>query len=599
MKKIFITILFAGFCIAAGAQTMYDAINLGSNNYYGTARTMGMGNAVTAVGCDLGSITINPAGSAVAGYSQFTFSPGAVFSTTEASWAPSYNIVKESQKFSGSLAENRNRFIVPNIGFTLQMETGRDYGLKSWTVGFVSNMTSNYAEQIGAKGVNGSDGTLTSMGAAMAMAAMSANNKGSMMNPSILDTGSPYESDYYWNPLAAYGSGFINFNPDVVNADGSYGNYYAANEFKEIVDGQVYYFVPGTLYQSSSRVSLGSKNDVTTNIGFNINDNFFIGVNLSIPTINYTYREEFTEAAVDSREFPVTPEYMSGGNHVVGASTYFKSAKYGYEYNSSAAGINAALGFIWLPNDNLRLGASIKTPTAYTIDEKWGIRVDTYFEDSSQDGYSYSPTAENTYEYRSPYTVDAGIACTFGTFGLLSVDYELNDFSVMKYTEPSDKLFSSESFYFVNRLNKLFCGVSHSVRVGAEVNVTPYLALRAGYNFTTNPERTYTDTEGYFVDASYYGNNFDFYENGGAYLKKPVYLKAPIQSFSCGIGYYSAGSFFTDFALRRTIYPYQNFSPYDTYLDVGQDGQHEWVISPCVQSRRKLIDAVLTFGWRF
>ncbi len=596
MKKIFISILFAGFCIAAGAQTMYDAINLGSNNYYGTARTMGMGNAVTAIGADLGTISINPAGSAVAGYSQFTISPGAVFSATEASWAPSYNFLNENQKFSGSLTEKRNRFIVPNVGFTLQMETGREYGLKSWTLGFISNMTSNFAEQIGAKGVNGGEGTLTSMGAAMAMSAMSANNKGGMMDPYILDLANPYDADYYWNPLAAYGSGFINFNPDVVNADGSVGNYYAANEFKQINGDQVYYYVPGTLYQSSSRVSLGSKNDITTNVGFNINDNFFIGVNLSIPTINYTYKEEFTEGAVDYRQFPVTPEYMSDGRHVEGSPTYFKSAKYGYEYNSSAAGINAALGFIWLPTRNLRLGASIKTPTAYTIDERWGIRVDTYFEDSSQDGYSYSPTAENTYEYRSPYTVDAGIAYTFGTLGLLSVDYELNDYSVMKYSEPSDNLFNSDTYYFVNRLNKLFCGVTHSVRVGAEVNVTPFLALRAGYNFTTNPERTYSDNEGYFVDAAYYGSNFDFYENGGAYLKNPVYLKAPIQSYSCGLGYSSAGSFFADFALRRTVYPSQNFSPYDTYLYSAND---EPIISPCVQSRRKVIDAILTFGWRF
>ncbi len=596
MKKIFISIFFAGFCIAAGAQTMYDAITFGSNNYYGTARTLGMGNAVTAVGADLGSVGINPAGSAVAGYSQFTVSPGAVFSSTEASWAPAYNYAGGSQKFSGSLPGSRNRFIVPNVGFSLQFETGRDYGIKNWTLGFMSNMTSNFCEEITAQGVNGGEGNLTSMAAAMAMAAMSANSSGRMMDPGILDSSNPYSSDYYWNPLAAYGSGLINYNPDVVNSDGSIGNYYGSNEFKEIVGDQVFYFVPGTLYQSSSRVVLGSKNDITTNFAFNVNDNFFVGANISMPVINYKYREEFTEKAVSSHDFPVTPEYMSGGEHVVGSSTYFQSATYGYEYNSSASGINAALGFIWLPTRNLRLGAAFKTPTAYSIEEQWGIRIDTYFDDSSQNGYSYSPTAENTYEYRSPYTVDAGIAYTFGTLGLLSVDYELTDYSIMKYSESSGKLFSDDSFYFVNRLNKLFCGVTHSVRVGAEVNVLPFLSLRAGYNFTTNPERTYTDNEGYFVDAAYYADNFDFYENGGAYLQDPVYLKAPIRSVSCGIGYSSPGSFFADLALRRTSYPAQYFSPYDTYLYTA-DGNP--IISPCVQSTRKVIDAVVTFGWRF
>ena len=56
---------------SAAAQDMYDALRYSDYNYYGTARTIGMGNAVTALGGDLGSIGINPAGSAVNSYSQF------------------------------------------------------------------------------------------------------------------------------------------------------------------------------------------------------------------------------------------------------------------------------------------------------------------------------------------------------------------------------------------------------------------------------------------------------------------------------------------------------------------------------------------------
>ena len=64
MKKIFVSVVLLGAAVAAGAQTMYDAMNYSQNNYYGTARSMALGNAVTAVGGDLGTI-----GSAVAGYS--------------------------------------------------------------------------------------------------------------------------------------------------------------------------------------------------------------------------------------------------------------------------------------------------------------------------------------------------------------------------------------------------------------------------------------------------------------------------------------------------------------------------------------------------
>ena len=57
---IFGLILCAGF--TASAQGAGEALLFGENTYYGTARSAGLGNAVTALGGDLGSIGINPAG---------------------------------------------------------------------------------------------------------------------------------------------------------------------------------------------------------------------------------------------------------------------------------------------------------------------------------------------------------------------------------------------------------------------------------------------------------------------------------------------------------------------------------------------------------
>ena len=64
MKKQTIAILLlAAFAADAGAQTVADALRFSDNNYYGTARSISMGNAFTALGGDLGSISLNPAGS--------------------------------------------------------------------------------------------------------------------------------------------------------------------------------------------------------------------------------------------------------------------------------------------------------------------------------------------------------------------------------------------------------------------------------------------------------------------------------------------------------------------------------------------------------
>ena len=85
MKKLATTILLsAAAAVAANAQTSADALRYSTNNYYGTARTMAMGNAFTALGGDLGSLGINPAGSAVNSFSQVTISPSvSIVSTRE------------------------------------------------------------------------------------------------------------------------------------------------------------------------------------------------------------------------------------------------------------------------------------------------------------------------------------------------------------------------------------------------------------------------------------------------------------------------------------------------------------------------------------
>ncbi len=70
--------------VCSYAQTAYDALLFSENNYEGTARSVAMGNAFTALGGDLGSVTINPAGSAVAGYSQITLTPSLTISASTA-----------------------------------------------------------------------------------------------------------------------------------------------------------------------------------------------------------------------------------------------------------------------------------------------------------------------------------------------------------------------------------------------------------------------------------------------------------------------------------------------------------------------------------
>ena len=125
MKKTALIILLTAMTAFSGfGQSAYDAWRFSQNEYEGTARSAAMGNAFTALGGDLGSITINPAGSAVAGYSQFTITPSITISsaTSEGVLPPGGT---ELTYFDKKYRSSELKFGIPNIGMTFHFDTGR------------------------------------------------------------------------------------------------------------------------------------------------------------------------------------------------------------------------------------------------------------------------------------------------------------------------------------------------------------------------------------------------------------------------------------------------------------------------------------------
>lgn len=589
MKKIstvFATLIL--FASMAQAQTMSDALTFGQTTYYGTARTLGMGNAVTAVGGDLGTISINPAGGAVASFSQFTISSGWTTAGSSSSYATSYDSYNQSANYTGDFKDSKTRMTIPNIGLNVYFDTGNRSGILGWNFGVVVNRSQTYTQMFSGATLDGNYEGHTSMTGALAAGADG-------MPGNILDNDSKFDSVYPWNSICAYDGGLINFN----NATGTY---FGSAE-TVTTDGTNYnYEVLGWLDQKMGVTALGSRNDIVLNYGFNVDNRLFVGFALNMPIINYRYSEYYRETALGTADFPVTPEYYLNGMAQQGAPTFYEGSTYKYNYSASVSGINAKVGVIWLPTSGLRLGAAIQTPTAYTINESWYVDVDSQFEDSAQNASSSSPTAETTYDYRAPYSANFGVAYTVGRTAMLSVDYELTDFSIMKFSETYvDSNYSyDDPFYRVNRLNKLFCGVAHSLRAGAEVKVTPAVSLRAGVNYSTSPVRHYTDNEGYTVYAEDYDNWFSDYESGKYSLAgKGKYVSDNVFAVTFGAGYSSPGSFYCDLAFRRSTLPDNHYQAYSNYLGHTVDGTVYDIVSPSVRSKLSLFDAVFTLGWRF
>ena len=153
MKKILAVAFLSALALQAGAQSWTDALNFSDNDYLGTARSVGMGNAMTAVGGDLGSLTFNPAGSAVASYSQFTITPGLSFSTVTAKGS----LVDDAgypNGFENSYRTRYGRMNIPNFGVMMVYDTRNRSGLKRVSFGIVGNVTRDYTNRLRADGTN-------------------------------------------------------------------------------------------------------------------------------------------------------------------------------------------------------------------------------------------------------------------------------------------------------------------------------------------------------------------------------------------------------------------------------------------------------------
>lgn len=545
MRKTVLSILLALAAITGSSQSVYDALLFSENNYEGTARSVAMGNAFTALGGDLGSIGINPAGSAVAKYSQISVTPAlTIYSNTTSGVSP---FEDGSLPYFEKTYRNRNTaFTVPNFGMTFNWDTNRARGLKAISFGFVVNRVNSWNEDVYAGGRN----STTSFMGSMAANATANGYLGSELN---MDNAYDY---YPWKDVVGYHSGMI-------STFGGYDDQFVgASELIFDNMGNTEIALGGPLDQTYGRRVQGSKYEYLINLGFNISDFIYLGANLGINSMNYSYSEYFKEVAVDPSDFEIGLDN--------GETMYFDRMKYKYNYEVQTSGVFGKFGIIITPGFGLRIGAAIQTPVATTISEQWQHMGETGFTDSRYNASASSPYGKDKYSFREPYRANFGIAYTLSKLGVISVDYEYCDYGTMKFKRSG---FDDGREYFedLNADIKSIFGASHMLRAGLEVKPVSKLAVRAGYGLTTSPEQ------------------FDIWGE-----KLPLLYT---QNASFGLGYSSDGSFFADIACRYAFATDEYFMPYDDYI-FDADGYIESPV-PEIRNRKDAWKVLLTIGWRF
>lgn len=435
----------------------FNALQLSSQFYDGTARSLAMGNAMTALGGDLGALSYNPAASGVYRYTEFAITP-AIYSAST------------SSSFLGNASQDsRTRFTLSNVGWVGAFETGRTRGLLNFNLAITANQTNNFAFSSSGRGIQNGSSYLGSLAASVPQGTLGYD----MDMYDDYDEYPFYNSGASWTQVLAWNGGLL----DTLQYDP--GFFMGATENVD-EDGRIY--IPGDLEQSFRRLKTGYVQDIVINASGNIDNIFFFGLSVTLQSIWMNDYSSITETAVNPLDF--STDY--GG-------TGFKSFTREYWLTTSGMGVDVSAGFIVRPVAGLTIGGSISTPDWMFLNETWQETVSGNTDIYGNTSIS-SPTGSYSYRITSPFKWNLGAGYTVGNFLAIGVDYERTDYSsiTMSSTSGDRSVFAAENDYMASYYQAV-----NNVRAGLEVWPHKQLAVRLGYNWYSSSERNFDNTRHY------------------------------------------------------------------------------------------------------
>jgi hypothetical protein len=470
MRKIlvlFIGLLGTSYSIA---QDITDALRYAREDIQGTARFKAMSGAFGALGGDMSSVNINPAGAAIFSNSHVAISSGVFHNSNDVTY---FNTISTAT----SSYLDFNQF---GAAFTYKnTDTGSKW--KKFTLSAAFDTTANHNNEWLATGVN-----TKSLDSYFLYFTNTSNisfgtlklQPGELIENAYADIGTIPDIGYAsQQAFLGYWAGII----DPENLDNT------TNDNETNYNSNIQ---PGSFNQKYLNAERGYNGKLAFNFAGNYNDRVYFGVNLNTHFINY---EKFTRLE----------ETNSNESSLVNA-LHFENL-----LRTTGSGFSFQLGTIIKLTSQLRAGLSYNSPTWYYINEELIQDINSNNADSE---IGYISDVINIYpEYRleTPGKITGSLAYIFGQKGLLSFDYSLKDFSQTRFKPSSDP-----SFSIVNSTINETLDTAVSYRIGGEYRIKAY-RFRAGYRFEESPYKTntgYGDLEGYSLGIGYtFGDfNLDF-----------------------------------------------------------------------------------------
>ena len=435
-KLIFKLYLILGIS-AIYSQTYEDALRYNQFYHEGSSRFNSMGGAFGALGGDLSSININPAGSSI-------------FLKSELGFTLNFKNQEIKNDFNQFISNSKdNLYSYNHIGLVLVYDINKT----KFSLGYNMNRLNDFNKSFSFSG---------------------SNNRGIDNYFLYYADGIPYNDllvyedetiqDAYKYLGDNFGFGdqqaFLGFQSYIINASNDLPGKYFSNAIYNNLD------------QSITAIRKGDHFKHSINFSGSFRENIYLGINLNFHEINYEEDKLFQESGY-LNESPLK-------------KVNFKEKLFAY-----GEGLSFQIGAIFKIKE-LRLGLSYTTPTLLKIEEENAQYIETnIIENDIINEYLIDPNVINFYEeYKLtlPSKSLFSIAYIFGDKGLISLDYELTKYSNSKFNDNNgnDTYMKSLNGIIKNRFND----ISESIRIGGEYRIKDY-SLRTGYYFYKGPDSAY------------------------------------------------------------------------------------------------------------
>ncbi|WP_302973992.1 hemin receptor [uncultured Prevotella sp.] len=547
MKKILSIMTAAMLGTAVSAQETYDNAQLATKDLNGTARYVGMGGAMEALGADLSTIGTNPAGIGMFRRSMVAGSFG-------------FNTLSDAKSFGNA---NKTNMSFDQAGFVYSMRSGRHSMLN---FGFNYTKSKNFDQILTAAGRlnNASQNKLSAMKNANGVYTLQDKNNGLVSN-----SGAYSQADYLYSNVLFnhYKEPAENKPADPTNAGLKDGVIVYDN-----TGLPVYYNATGYDFGRSTTGYIGQYD---FNVSGNSNDRFYWGFTVGIYDVHYNSSSLYSESLVD-------------GGKAIG------DVAMNDERKITGTGFDVKAGLIFRPAEEspFRIGLYVHTPTWYDLT----TRNYTVLNNNTNEAYGSTERGKSSesydFKFYTPWRFGVSLGHTVGNYLALGATYEYADYTTndIRVNDGGEVDYwgnyyetSSRDEAMKQNIKNSLKGV-HTVKLGMEFKPEKNFAVRLGYNYQS---------------AMYNKNGFkdgSLESYGTYYASTTDYTNwKDTHRFTAGVGY-NYGKFSFDLAYQ---YSQTNgdFYPFMSYVDNSEPKFDN--VCDAVKVSNKRNQLLFTVGYKF